>query len=71
MQKVWISLRVVFIFDLELGKMIFVNDIESVNNYPREVNNSNIRYVPPVYTYDLNKHALPYRRIFMGKDRSD
>ena len=42
--------------------MLFKNDIESVNNYPKETTNANIRFVPPVFLADLNKVALPYRR---------
>jgi hypothetical protein len=47
---------------LELGKILFQNDIESVNNYHRETEHPNILYIPPVYLFDANKNALPYRR---------
>ena len=54
--------RKYFFPEAELGKMLFKNDIESVNNYPKETTNANIRFVPPVFLADLNKVALPYRR---------
>ena len=47
-----------------LGKKLFQNDLESVNNYEKEKVNSNIRYIPPVFVLDLNKNALPYKRTF-------
>jgi hypothetical protein len=46
----------------ELGRTLFQNDVESINNYPKETINPNIRYIPPVYVVDLGKKALPYRR---------
>jgi hypothetical protein len=45
-----------------LGKKLFQNDLESVNNYEKERTNSNIRYIPPAFVFDVNKQALPYKR---------
>lgn len=45
-----------------MGRKLFENDVESVNNYEKEKEHANIRYVPPAYLLDVNKRALPYRR---------
>lgn len=53
-----------------VGKKLFENDLETVNNYEKEKLNSNIKYIPPIFVTDLNKKALPYKRNPMVMYRS-
>lgn len=45
-----------------MGKKMFENDMETVNNYEKEKKYANIRYIPAIYLTNLNKKALPYKR---------
>ena len=51
--------------DEGVGKKLFENDMETVNNYEKEKIYENIKYIPHIYTADLNKKALPYRRTYL------